>query len=154
MHATYLAAPTDWCPASEGVPLVIAMDGPDIINGPDDWPPKVRVRRAGEPGDTQINGDRIDLDGPVIGRFSAKLRGCQSPWRHLHLDGTWTLADANGSPLKSGVVKEYWGQPTLLFFRRINRSSDAYFAKIGEDLLYAPERPQVTATQMFTAEQP
>ncbi|MGB5558516.1 MAG: hypothetical protein WBN04_10950, partial [Paracoccaceae bacterium] len=47
LDATYLGAPTEWCPVDAGVPLVVKMDGPDIIEGPKAWPRTVKVNRGG-----------------------------------------------------------------------------------------------------------
>ena len=158
LDATYLGAPTDWCPADAGVPVVIKMDGPDIIPTPDDWPRMVRVRRggrisyAGSEENTHSLQRRL-FDTEVIGRFSAEFRVCQDPWNTPRVEGHWRLRASDGSELDAGdLVGGPWpGYFTLPFFHPVDAFSDVYYAKIGDRAFFTASRPNVTTSQTFAA---
>jgi hypothetical protein len=159
LDATYLGAPTDWCPADAGVPVVIKMDGPDIIATPEDWPRTVRVRRGGrisyvgsEKNTASLQRDRDDFDTEVIGRFSAEFRACQDPWSTPRVEGRWRLTASDGSELDAGDLDEALpGHLWLPFFRRVGAFSDVYNAKIGDRAFFTASRPNVTTSQTFAA---
>jgi hypothetical protein len=159
LDATYLGAPTDWCPADAGVPLVIKMDGPDIITTPKDWPRTVRVRRGGKTSVvvgseeyTRSLQRRRDFDTEVIGRFSAEYRVCQDPWSTPRVEGRWRLKASDGSELDAGDLDDAWfGLSSLPFFRRVSTFSDGYFAKIGDRVFFTADSPNVTTSQTFAA---
>jgi hypothetical protein len=162
LDATYLAAPTDWCPANAGVPMAVKMDGPDIINGPKEFPRRVRVNKGGrisevytgEDTDSLNNSD--DLAGPnaeVIGRFSAEFQGCLSAWSTTLIMGTWHLSGSDGSDKESGSFEnERLFGFDLPLFRRVNGPSKARYAQFGDHLLFSAGDPKVTITQKFLAE--
>jgi hypothetical protein len=164
LDVSYLAAPTDWCPADAGVPMKVAMDGPDIIRGPGDFPRKVKVRRGSEV--TIFDGENInsyiradDFDGPnaeVIGRFSAEFQSCFSAFNGSRANGTWTLLDLNGGIAESGAIEdEYLSWPlSVPFFRAVapGGSSNAHYARFGDHRLFAAARPEAETKQSFLAD--
>jgi hypothetical protein len=162
LDATYLAAPTDWCPANAGVPMVVKMDGPDIIKGPKQFPRRVTVNKGGSVSevftgaDTGSLNNSDDLAGPnaeVIGRFSAKFQGCVSAWDTTHITGTWQLSGSDGSDKESGSFENerIYGFD-LPLFRNVSGPSKARYAQFGDRLLFTAGDPKVTITQTFLAE--
>lgn len=156
LDATYLGAPTDWCPADAGVPMVIKMDGPDIITTPEDWPRTMRVRRGGRIGITFREETnpwlRDTFDTEVVGRFSAEFRACQDPWSTPRVEGRWRLKASDGSELDAGDLDDALpGHLGLPFFRRVGAFSDVYNAKIGDRAFFTASRPNVTTSQTFAA---
>jgi hypothetical protein len=161
LDATYLAAPTDWCPADAGVPMVLEMDGPDIIQGPNTFPKTVRERRGGnisiihtEENTASFNNPE-DIGGPnaeVIGRFAAEFQTCFSPWKTPTLTGSWRLIGKDGADMDQGSFEnEYLGSMNSLFFRSVAGSSKAHYAQFGDRLLFTADQPAPTITQTFLA---
>ena len=161
LEASYLGAPTDWCPADAGVPLIINMVGPDVIKAPDGWPVQVRERRAGQLGGVVASEEttaslqrrRTATDAEVIGRFSASFRACQTPWTTPRPVGTWQVTANDGSELAAGDLGDTpVGYLTLPFFRSVGRDTEAHFAKFGERSFFTADRPNVTTSQTFVVE--
>jgi len=161
LDATYLGAPTDWCPADAGVPLVIKMDGPDIVKTPQDWPVTVRERRRGQSSSivfselntSSLQRPRGDIDSEVIGRFSAEFQVCQDPWNTPRATGRWRLTADDGSQLDGGSFEENrraFSSPP--FFSRVSQGSDSLFTQFDERWLFTADRPKVTISQTFAAE--
>ncbi len=152
LEATYLAAPTSWCAADQGVPVVVKMDGPDVIEGPEKWPRQIRVRRGGEAVDVDAHGEDIDATAPVIGRFSADLRACQNPWFTYQTDGRWRLLARDGSEIDSGEIEgtSFFGLSPP-FFRKVGLESEAMYARFDDRVLFTKSRPEVTYSQTFAA---
>ena len=159
LAATYLGAPTNWCPANAGVPVVIKMDGPDIFATPEDWPRTVRVRRGGkvstvssEEYTTSLKRDRDAFDTRVIGRFTAEFRACQDPWTTPRVEGRWLLKASDGSELDAGDLHDArLGPFSLPFFRSAGRGQDIYYAKFGDCTFFTASLPNVTTSQTFAA---
>jgi hypothetical protein len=162
LYADYLAAPADWCPADAGVPMVVKMNGPDIIKGPTQFPRTVRVNKGGSisevytGADTDSLNNSDDVAGPnaeVIGRFSAKFQGCVSAWDTTHITGTWQLSGSDGSDKESGSFENerIYGFD-LPLFRNVSGPSKARYAQFGDRLLFTAGEPKVTITQTFLAE--
>jgi hypothetical protein len=164
LDVAYLAAPTDWCSADQGVPMTVTMNGPDIIRGPEDFPRGVTVRRGGEV--SYIDGEHTDsfvrpddfvgLNAEVIGRFSAEFQSCFSAFGGNRADGTWTLQGPDGPVVQTGSIEDdYLSSPlSVPFFRAVTvgGSSKAYYAKFGEDRLFTAVRPVAETKQTFLAE--
>jgi hypothetical protein len=162
LEATYLGAPTDWCPPDQGVPLVVKMDGPNIVESPEDWPRTVRVRRgtqsaritSNEETTVSLRQTRKFEFSTQIGRFSAELRTCQTPWSLTAVSGTWQLVGLDGSELSSGTVDTGLGRlHDVPLFGNTGGRSSAMFAKFGNATLFTPTRPQVTRTIKFPAKE-
>jgi hypothetical protein len=160
LDASYLAAPTAWCPANLGVPMTVKMDGPNIIKGPREFPRKITVRRGGSV--QVVDGEFIasfnrpeDFAGPnaeVTGRFSAEFRTCFSPWDLPRVTGTWRLSGNDGSELDSGAFEdEFLGDLHSLFFKPVSGPSQAQYAKFGDRVLFSAGTAKVTITQTFLA---
>jgi hypothetical protein len=161
LDATYLGAPTDWCTAEAGVPLVVKMDGPDIVEGPKAWPRTVKVFRG---GDLQIvhTGENTasfirpedfgDASAEVIGRFSAEFRACHSAWQYPRLTGSWRLTRADGETMNSGTFED--APPGILhlpFFHPVGGPSKAHFAEFGDQRFFTVDQPATEITQTFAA---
>lgn len=160
LDATFLAAPTDWCPADTGIPMVVKMDGPNIIEGPQTLPRQVRERRGASVRtihslDTASFNNPEDFIGPnakVVGRFSAEYRTCFSPWTIPTATGSWQLSGNDGSDMEAGVLEdEVITDFNFPFFRSVAGSSNARSAQFGERLLFTAGAPDFTTTQMFLA---
>lgn len=161
LDATYLAAPTDWCPANAGVPMVVKMDGPDIIQGPSTFPRKVVERRGSSvrviTGENTGSFNRPeDFAGPnaeVIGRFSAEFQTCFDPWSTPLATGTWRLSGIDGSDMESGSFENESLFPIYSpFFSSVAGSSIAHYAQFGDRLLFTAGQPVPTITQTFLAQ--
>ena len=160
LAATYLGAPTEWCPADEGVPVVIEMDGPDIIAGPNDWPRSVKVRRGGEVGrviiseENTVSMERDSLweNAEVVGRFHADFRACQKPWFSYRVTGNWRLTSTDGSQADGGEIDNSPMVSSVPFFRRLGRDTGAIYARFGDRILFARDGSEITRTQTFAAE--
>jgi hypothetical protein len=161
LDVSYLAAPTDWCPANAGIPMVINMDGPDIIKGPDEFPRAVRVRRGSQV--TDFSGENTasmnpveDFSGPnaeLIGRFTADFRTCFDPFGYVRATGSWRLTAPDGSNAGSGAFEnEQISHLYFPFFRGVAGPSRAYYAEFGDRWLFTAAQPQITTNQMFLAE--
>ena len=159
MDATYLGAPTDWCPASAGVPVIVKMDGPEIIAGPQDLPKSVR-ERAGNKIRRVVNGkhtasfwSNIEIDQNVVGRFAAEFKTCYGLWGTHRVTGSWRLIGLDGSDLDSGAFEDVPVYSFYLpFFSSVSGPSSARYAKFGDRLLFTANRPETTTTQTFAAE--
>ncbi|MGB3313315.1 MAG: hypothetical protein WBB85_02790 [Albidovulum sp.] len=162
LDATYLGAPTEWCPADAGVPLVVKMDGPDIVEGPKAWPRTVKVNRGGNlqivhTGENTASFNRVedfgDEEAEVIGRFSADFRTCLSAWSSPRLTGTWSATATDGAELGSGTFEnDYYGNIHLPFFRSVSGPSEAHYATFGDRKFFTAGRPETKITQTFAAE--
>lgn len=163
LDVTYLAAPTDWCPADAGVPMTVKMDGPDIIRGPSEVPRKVLERRGGSLSITHIaentaSFNRSDaFEGPnaeVIGRFSAEFQACFSAIEASLATGTWSVTGPDGREIATGVLEsEPLGFPlSAPFFQPVSGPVKAYYTQIGDQLLFTPSKPDPKTSQTFLAE--
>lgn len=162
LDATYLGAPTDWCAADAGVPMVVKMDGPDIIEGPKAWPRKVTVNRGGNvqivhTGENTASFNRPeDFSGPiakVIGRFSAEFRTCHSAWSSPRLTGRWRMTATEGGDLSSGTFEDERNFSfNLPLFTPVSGLSQIRYAKFGDQTLFTMGRPETIITQTFAAE--
>jgi hypothetical protein len=162
LDVIFLAAPTDWCPADAGVPMTVAMNGPDIIQGPEDFPRKVMVRRGGDV--TMVDGENIisfkraeDFAGQnaeVIGRFSAEFRSCVGAFGDTRANGTWTLKDLNGAIAEAGLIDDQFLSFPLSapFFHPVTGTPEAYYAKFSDFRLFTAARPVAKTKQTFLAE--
>jgi hypothetical protein len=161
LEATYLGAPTDWCPADAGVPLVVKMDGPDIIQGPKAWPRTVKVYKGGEISEF-VTGEHTDSfkrpedfedsSAKVIGRFSAEFRTCHSAWASPRPTGSWRLTAPDGRQLSSGMFEEYlFSYLYPPFFRPVGGASKANFADFGDQLFFTEGPLKTNITQTFAA---
>lgn len=163
LDATYLGAPTDWCPADAGVPLVVKMDGPDIVEGPKAWPRTVKVNRGGNvqivhTGENTASFNRPeDFGGPnakVIGRFSAEFRTCHSAWPSHRVTGDWRQTATDGAVMETGTFEDVsFGNIYLPFFRPVSGPSKAQYAKFDDLRLFTAGKPETKITQTFAAEQ-
>jgi hypothetical protein len=160
LGAAYLGAPTDWFPADAGVPLVVKMDGPDIIKGPKEFPRMVTERRgssvrviSGEfTASFNHSEDFVGPNAEMIGRFSAEFRTCLSPWSTPSATGTWRLSGNDGVDLDSGAFEnESLFLIYLPFFRSVSGPSNAHYAEFGDRLLFTAGSPKITTTQTFLA---
>lgn len=162
LDATYLGAPTDWCPVDAGVPLVVKMDGPDIIERPKAWPRTVTVNRGGMVSQV-VTGENTesfkrpeDFEGPnakVIGRFSAEFRTCHSAWRNPRPTGSWRLTATDSGELVSGTFEDYiFGGLHPPFFRRVGGATKGHFARFGDQQFFTAGELETTITQTFAAE--
>lgn len=160
LHATYLGAPTGWCPADQGVPVVVTMDGPDIVESPESWPVTVRENRGSqktrvttEEWTSSLRRHRNVDDAEVIGRFSAEFRACQDPWNRPLATGRWRLSADDGSELDGGSIEDNWRAfSDLPFFRRFKSGSKSHVAKFGERQMFTASYPKITSSQSFAAE--
>ncbi len=161
LDATYLGAPTDWCPSNAGVPLVVTMDGPDIVEGPKGWPKRVKVTKGGQVSNT-ISGENTtgfiqpeDYQGPfakVVGRFSAEFRVCHSAWSALRLTGSWRLSSRDGGQALSGNFKDMSSIGlTPPFFLPAGGTVKAEFAKFGDATFFTAGRIKTNITENFAA---
>lgn len=161
LDATYLGAPTDWCHADAGVPMVVKMDGPDIIKGPKQFPKTVIEKRGGN-ARTVFTGENITsfnrpgefsgANAMVIGRFSAEFRTCLSPWGGPKASGSWRLTGTDGTDLGSGSFEaERFSSFALPFFTPVAGGGDVLYAKLGDRMLLTAPRPKTTITQTFAA---
>lgn len=159
LHTTFLAASTDWCPADAGIPVVVEMDGPDIIKGPSDWPTTVRERSAGRIRNIH-NGERTrshwheeKVDYTHIGRFSVEFQFCHNMWDYAHVTGTWRLSANDGSEMHSGILEDdTFPGFHIPFFSPVAGQSKVQYAKFGEQRFFTPSVPQIRKTQRFLAE--
>jgi hypothetical protein len=159
---SYLATPTDWCPANAGVPIAVTVDGPDIIRGPGDRRRGVTVRRGSEV--TYIDGENTnsfardeDFVGPnaeVIGRFAAEFQSCFSAFGDNRASGSWKLVGLDGAVSETGTFEDKYLSFSLsgTFFRPVAGSPKAYYAKFGEFRLFTAVRPVDETKQTFLAE--
>lgn len=130
MHERILAAPTIWCPANAGVPVVFSVDGPDvhIENLRENRYNSVIVRRGNADRQlvdvgpissveirrrrgTQIETldtrnfsaiDQRDADLIPLGRLSFEMNVCQSLWSTSYVSGFWKIVAEDGSVARSG----------------------------------------------------
>lgn len=161
LDATYLGAPTDWCTAEAGVPLVVKMDGPDIVEGPKAWPRTVKVFRGGElqivhTGENTASfirpDDFVGASAEVIGRFSAEFRTCHSAWHSPRLSGTWSVTTTDGGDLGSGSFEDDPSRSLHLpFFSPLGGPSKVHFARFGEQRFFTADQPATEITQTFAA---
>lgn len=161
LDVSYLAAPTDWCAADAGVPMLVTMDGPDIIRGPEDFPREVKVRRGSEltvvDGENIIAFNRADefagQNTEVIGRFSAEFQSCLSAFGDNIASGTWTLKDGDGVIVDSGMIEDqHLAIPmSAPFFRPVSGPTPTYYAEFGGRLLFTAVRPEAETQQTFLA---
>ena len=163
LDVTYLAAPTDWCPADAGVPMTVKMDGPDIIRGPSEVPRKVLERRGGSlsithTAENTASFNRTDtFEGPnaeVIGRFSAEFQACFSAIEASLATGAWSVTGPDGREIATGVLEnEALGFPlSAPFFQPVSGPVTAYYAQFGEQLLFTSREPEPKTSQTFLAE--
>ena len=143
LRAMYLAGPTEWCAADEGVPYIMTVEGPNLHASTFALAPKasVRVRRGSatvedvdvahvDPGEIRtrrgneartsgtVNGPRLDELQP-IGRFQARLNVCDTPWWPVSIIGPWAVEADDGTVVFSGEADEryFWGDHPLLSLR-------------------------------------
>lgn len=129
LHAAYLDAPTDWCAADAGVPIVMTIDGPDLFVGVplSEQPTAVKVRRGGsdvqrvEVGRTDPTEliTRYGTEGvhsststtsvnvtpasvTPVGRFMAEVQVCQSLWPRERDEMAWRVVAADGRVAAEG----------------------------------------------------
>lgn len=163
LDVTYLATPTDWCPADAGVPMRVAMVGPDIIRGPGELPRKVVERRGGRldithSAENTASFNRPDtFEGPnaeVIGRFSAEFQACLSALDAGRATGTWRLTGPDGLELETGALENEGLAFSIAvpFFRPVGGPLTAYYAQFGERLLFTAGKPESKTKQTFLAE--
>jgi hypothetical protein len=162
VEVSYLAAPTDWCPANAGVPMAVSVDGPDIIRGPVDFPRRVTVRRGSEvtfvDGESTISFARDeDFVGPkadVIGRFSAEFQSCFSAFGDNRASGSWTLVGLDGVVSETGTFEDEYLSSSLSapFFRPVTGTPKVHYAKFGDFRLFTAARPVAETKQTFLAE--
>ncbi|MEF3046038.1 hypothetical protein [Pseudotabrizicola sp. L79] len=162
LDVSYLAAPTDWCPADAGVPMIVAMNGPDIIKGPSETPRKVRERRGGQVSITHSGQNTAafhragDFSGPkaeVIGRFAAEFRACLGALDRPRATGAWRVVGPDGAEVEAGVLADAPLDLPLFvpFFQPVAGPAQAYMAQFDDRLLYAAEKPAPQANQTFLA---
>ncbi|WP_306114307.1 MULTISPECIES: hypothetical protein [unclassified Roseovarius] len=159
LSATYLGAPTDWCPTDAGVPVIVEMDGPDIIRGPQE-PLKIVRERTGGKVKRVLTGEHtgslwnyVEADQTVIGRFTAEFQACYSLWHDKRVTGGWRLVGPEGVALDTGEFKDMRVFDFHLpFFRSAPGPSPIHFANFGNRFLHAVNRPEITITQTFAAE--
>lgn len=163
VDATYLAAPTDWCPATAGVPMRVKMDGPDIIRGPGALPRVVRERRGNDlsithSGENTASFNSPDLfdgaKGEVIGRFSTEFQTCLSAFGGNRATGAWTLTGPDGVTLETATFEgEALGLAiNLPFFRPVAGPVEIYYAQFGDRVLFTADKPEAMTSQRFLAE--
>lgn len=145
LHATYLDAPTEWCAGNEGVPVLIEMDGPDIAKGPIARTYH-RVRRGTEITHIEVKNPEHFIDGSedILGRFSASLQGCQSPWGSFPLSGSWAID--GDEPISGYVQKRYIASLSGMPFFQLDREAGAYSAELGEASFFAAYPIQLEKT--------
>ncbi len=159
VHAEFLSVPTEWCSADEGVPLVVTMDGLEIVEGPDALPATVTVRRGGQSSmttdgrNTASFWNNAKIGTTVIGRFSAEFRTCHNLWSIDTASGTWRFEPQDGSgPITDTFEDVSVPNMYLPFFRSVPGPSRAQYAEFGGRRFFVAESPNVTTTQTFAAE--
>jgi hypothetical protein len=163
LDVAFLAAPTDWCPATAGVPMRVTLDGPDIIRGPGEMPRRVRERRGTEvsithSGETTASFNNPGLfdgaKGEVIGRFSTEFEMCLSAFGSNRATGAWTLTGPDGLTLETATFEnEAVGFPfSVPFFRPVAGPVEIYHAQFGDRVLFTAGKPEATTSQRFRAE--
>jgi hypothetical protein len=161
IDVSYLGASTDWCGADAGVPMVVKMDGPSIVQGPNVFPKKVIERRGSSvrvvDGANTSSFQRPENmpapDAEVIGRFSAEFQSCLSVFGSRVSTGTWLITNSDGAKVESGAIDDASSAINYPpFFNRSTGSSDALYAQFGDRFLFAKGVPNVTVTQIFLAD--
>lgn len=163
LDVIYLGTPTDWCPADAGVPAIVKMDGPNIIEEPKALLKSIKVNKGGKTTITYtsdqlvslgIPQDVVDPNSRVIGRFSAEFQTCNGIWNQLHFTGAWSLTAINGSVLTSGTFEDRLNSSFEFppFFEIIDGYSEARYAKLSDQLLFALGPVETKITQTFAAE--
>lgn len=140
--------------------MLVAMDGPDIVRGPEDFPRAVKVRRGSDvqviDGANTASFQRADdLAGPnaeVIGRFVAEFQTCFSPWGVPEATGTWRLSGPDGAELASGLFEGERFSIPFPFFRPGPVLGETHIAQLGDRFLFAIGDPEITTTQTFLAQ--
>jgi hypothetical protein len=158
LDATYLGAPTDWCPAAAGVALVVTMEGPNIVEVSAERPKSMTVRRGSSREEFAFGSKKFDETAPVIGRLSAEFRDCQSPWKQLRWAVRWRVTASDGAEIDSGTVEEY--RNSFRYFAAVKRlfnghrihSSEIRYIDFGDRVLFTKGPPEATFTQTFAAE--
>lgn len=163
LDATYLAAPTEWCPANAGVPMIVKIDGPDIIRGTESVSRKIKVRRGSEvyftdSGENTASMNRTkDVNAAyleVVGRFSSEFRTCFSAFGGSRGTGSWNVIGPDGVIVETGSFEDknlsLWAGGA--FFGPVAGPVPTYYAKIGERLLFTAGRPEAKINQTFLAE--
>src|SRR5690606_22330818 len=136
------------------------QDGPEIIEGPRNWPKRVKVRRGSDihivdaANTVSLGPGQHETDPTPIGRFSAEFRSCRDLLGRLRGTGSWRLTASDGSALDAGTFEDIdiFGFNYVPFFRSIPGASDLHFAEFGERRLITADKPIVTTTQTFAAE--
>jgi hypothetical protein len=153
LDATYLGAPTDWCPADAGVPV----DGPNIVEVSSERPKTLRVRRGTSIETFHFGSKRFDETAPVIGRFYADLRMCQNPWEEIPWAGSWRVTRSDGTEIESGDLDNFRGSfnyhpvKTGVVGHKLSMSELEY-SVFGDRVIFTKGRPEYTFTQTFAAE--
>ena len=158
LDATYLGAPTEWCPADKGVPLVVTMDGPNVVEVSEVRPKRMRVRRGSSREELAFGSKKFDEAAPVIGRLSAEFRACQSPWKENRWDGHWRVTASDGLEIDSGILEEY--REYFRYFPSVKSvyenqkiySSEIRYLDLGDRVIFTKSQPETTFTQTFSAE--
>lgn len=168
VHARALSAPTEWCAADAGVPVIVTVDGPELYAGEylDRPPTVVKVRRGAD------SIERLELTGPgphenrvgrgsdfqtvgriypreeelrLLGRLRAEVRICDGIWTGGPGSASWSVVGSGGAVVRSGqtTVRSplYFSHP---FFDSSRRYPQAI--EVGEDTLFVMSEPRITKT--------
>ena len=129
LHAAHLDAPTEWCAADSGVPVIMSIDGPELfVSVPlAEQPSAVKVRRGGN----EVQRVEVGRKDPTelvtrfgnegthsststtsvntrpsnvtpVGRLEAKVLVCQSMWPRERDQMSWRVVDADGNVAAEG----------------------------------------------------
>ena len=148
-RATYLGAPTEWCPTGDGVPVILSIDGPDIFEVSTEKANWVRERRGGEGRvERAFVGKKFDEGAKTIGRLGGEFRACQNPWRS-RWKGAWHVTGSTGE-IASGTYDENWAPqfrfpPVERAYERATRKSSqsaTRFLALGDRTFFTHGEPE------------
>lgn len=99
--ATYLAEPTDWCAAEDGLPILYEIDGPTVYLAPREGAGTIAVRRGTSRHQIEVRRSDVPTRRPApginltTGKFTGTVRACQSPFS-MSGTGTWHVTGETG----------------------------------------------------------
>ncbi len=167
VHAEFLSAQTEWCPASECVPVVVTVDGPDFFVGKrDEESARIIVRRGAnaaervDVGRVGVGDVRVGTGGTtrsfqrlypredelvLAGRLQLSLTACQGFVTTPIGNGTWTVTAPNGEPAHMGRIDNKYvtsgGHPLFTLSGRYPK-----VIRLGSNQFVVMTRPEITRT--------
>lgn len=167
LHAAFLSAPTEWCPAEKGVPVLLSADGPEVHASANfQQSAIVRIRRGGV-GTEEVEVSPLEIDelrsgrgvervsttrlyprveeAEPLGRLSATFRICETFWSKEITSGVWTITAPDGTVVRSGETsrKYMWGaeHPLLNLLGRFPKA-----AQLGDETILILAEPLIHKT--------